>query len=329
MKTQSRETSTQPTESFFEDPLLIQTILVPIDFSEEADRALEFALPLAQHFGAVVHTVHVFNEPRPLSSLASSPALLAESEISGRLAERLPDQLKLRSPKETCHVRSGKPHQEIIALAQAIKADLIVLATHGQGGLKQLMLGHTAEKIIRHAPCPVLVVRAASRGPFRTSAEGIVLEKILVPVDFSACAQEGARYASVFATRVGADLRLMHAVQLPDYVNAGGMVIEPQWPPLVETLCLEAEDKLDEIVNFLPLAGISAETEVVVGAPIEKIVEASARPEVDLLITATHGYTGLRHALLGSIAEAVVRRARCPVLVVPSHRREPGRRTNS
>ena len=75
------------------------------------------------------------------------------------------------------------------------------------------------------------------------------------------------------------------------------------------------------MVNFLPLVGISAETEVAVGTPIEKLVEETARPDIDMVIISTHGYTGLRHVLLGSTAEQLVRLAHCPVLVVPSHRR--------
>jgi universal stress protein A len=75
------------------------------------------------------------------------------------------------------------------------------------------------------------------------------------------------------------------------------------------------------MVNFLPLVGISAETEVALGTPIEKLVEATGRSDIDLVITSTHGYTGLGHVLLGSTAEQLVRLARCPVLVVPSHDR--------
>jgi nucleotide-binding universal stress UspA family protein len=95
-----------------------------------------------------------------------------------------------------------------------VKADLIVIASHGHTGFKYLALGSTAEKTVRHAPCPVLVVREAARGPIKTASEGIILEKILVPVDFSECAKEGARYASVFGTRVGADLLLINCALL-------------------------------------------------------------------------------------------------------------------
>ena len=193
-------------------------------------------------------------------------------------------------------------------------------------GFKHLTFGSTTEKIIRHATCPVLVVREATRGPIKTAAEGIVLQRILVPVDFSDCAREGARYASVFATGVGANLLLMHVVHPPDYMVVESTAADPNWPQLLETAVLEAEDKLDEMVNFLPLIGISAETQVEVGEPVEKLIAASARPDIDMMITSTHGYSGLRHALLGSVAEQLARRATCPVLVVPSHLRS-GRMT--
>ncbi|MEO6870735.1 MAG: universal stress protein [Chthoniobacterales bacterium] len=88
-------------------------------------------------------------------------------------------------------------------------------------GFKHLTLGSTTEKVIRHARCPVLVVREATRGPIKTTEEGIVLLSILVPVDFSDCAREGASYASAFAAKVGANLLLMHVVQPPDLHGRG------------------------------------------------------------------------------------------------------------
>jgi nucleotide-binding universal stress UspA family protein len=318
----SSKTSNQPTESFFEDPLRIRTILVTIDLSEESYRALEFALPLAKHFDAAVHVVHAYEGAHQFSSVATSPVLWSDVEIARRLAEQVQRRSGARPRTEDCHVRTGKPFQEIIATAQELKADLIIIATHGHSGFRHLTLGSTTEKIIRHAPCPVLVVREATRGPIKTAAEGIVLEKILVPVDFSECANEGAKYASVFATRVGADLLLMHVVHPPDYMAVEGTMADPDWPQFVETARLDAEDKLDEIVNFLPLVGISAETQVAVGAPVNVLTEATAQPDVDMVIISTHGYTGLRHALLGSTAEQLVRLAHCPVLVVPSHCRQ-------
>lgn len=317
----SSKTSNQPTASFFEDPLRIRTILVPLDLSEESYRALEFAAPLAQRLGATLQVVHVYEGTRQLSSIAISPVLWSDKELTWRLAEQVRRRFGRRPRTEHCHIRTGKPFQEIVATAGEIKADLIVIATHGHSGFKHLTLGSTTEKAIRHAPCPILVVREATRGPITTASEGIILEKILVPVDFSECAKEGARYASAFATKVGADLLLMHVTHPVDHTAMDPNKIPPEWPELIETARLLAADKLDEVVNFLPLVGISANTEVGIGTPIEKLVEATGRPDIDMVITSTHGYTGLRRVLLGSTAEQLVRLARCPVLVVPSHDR--------
>lgn len=315
------QSSPSPTESFFEDPLRIHTILVASDLSEESYRAFEFAVPLAEHFGATVHAVHVYEGAQQLSSPSTGPALRADREIRWRLGDEVQRRGGRRPGVKECHIRAGKAFQEIISAARELKADLIVVATHGYGGFQHLRLGSTTEKIVRHAPCPVLVVRQSTRGPIRTANQRIVLEKILVPIDFSECAKEGAKYGAVFASKVGADLQLLHVVNPPDYIAAEGSMVGPAWPQLIQNEVLKAEDELDEVANFLPLVGISAETCVEVGPPAEKIIEASAQPDVDLIITSTHGYSGLRHALLGSVTEEVARRAKCPVLVVPSHRR--------
>lgn len=305
-------------------------MLVAVDFSEESFRALDLALALARRLGASVHPVYVYEGKPQFSSLVNPPELFSDPaielfsdrEIAGRLKDEVQRRFSIDLPWQNCHFRTGRPSVEICAAAHKLTADLIVIPTHGRTGLKHLTLGSTAEKTVRHAPCPVLVVREAAPGPIKTAAEGIVLEKILVPVDFSECAKEGAKYASVFATRVGADLLLMNVTSPPNYTAMDPTIVPPGWPELVETARLAAADKLDEMVNFLPLVGISADTEVALGTPIEKLVEATARPGVDMVITSTHGYTGLRHVLLGSTAEQLVRLAHCPVLVVPSHRRQ-------
>ena len=316
--------SVQPTASFSEDPLRLRTIVVPLDFSTDSLRALEFALPLARRFGARVHVVHVHEGAHQFSSVATSPVLWSEEEAKRYLADEVELTFGTRPQREDCHLRVGKPAQEIVAAAKELEADLIVIATHGRGGFRHLMLGSTTEKVIRQGTCPVLVVREATRGPIQTAAEGIVLQKILVPVDFSECAKEGAKYASAFATGVGANLLLVHIVHPPDYLVVEGNAADPNWPHLLESFVLEAEDKLDEMVNFLPLLGISAETLVEVGSPVDQLIAASAHADVDMVITSTHGYSGLRHALLGSVAEPLARQASCPVLVVPSHPR-PGK----
>ena len=313
--------SNSPTQSFFEHPLNIQTMLVPVDFSEASLRALEYAAPLAKRFGATVHLVYVYDGQYKFTGISNSPVLMSDSQTIVRMKKEVQRKYPVSLTDKNCHVRCGKPFQEISELAHEIKADLVVMTTHGYGGWKRLTLGSTAERVVRHADCPVLVVREGTKGPVKTVQEGIVLEKILVPVDFSECAREGAKYASVFATRVGADLLLAHVIHPPDYIAAEGFPGGADWAPLAERARADAEDRLDRLVNFLPLTNISAETTVELGVPIHNLVDLTKRSDIDLVITSTHGYTGLRHALIGSTAEHLVRSAHCAVLVVPSHTR--------
>ena len=225
-------------------------------------------------------------------------------EIAGRLKNEMQRRFSVDVRPQHCHFRSGRPSPEICAVTDKLNADLVVIATHGRTGLKHLMLGSTAEKVIRHAHCPVLVVREATRGPIKTAAQGIVLEKSWCRSISSEIRERKARDTHRrFATRVGADLVLMNVTSPLNHTALDPTFIPPDWPELVETARLSAADKLDEMVNFLPLVGISAETEVAVGTPIEKLIERTEHPDIDMVITSTHGYTGLRHVLIGSTAE--------------------------
>ena len=145
-------------------PFRLRQILVPIDFSEESRKALRYAQPFAERFGAQIILVHIV-EPkiRPERSVITPSS--QEGRTASRMNEREQQLANLRhweigeGIKGDNIVQMGKPHSEIINLARARKVDLIVVATHGYTGLKRALLGSTTERVVRHAPCPVLVVR--------------------------------------------------------------------------------------------------------------------------------------------------------------------------
>ncbi len=149
------------------DPLKLGRILVPVDFSDCSLRALDYAIALAEPFGSRLILLHVV-EPAvyPENYLVASPALdetnqnLLESARE-RLLELTQKRIGHRLPVETL-VRMGRAHSEIPDTAQAMGADLIILGTHGYTGLKHVLLGSTAERVVRHGPCPVLTVRYSS-----------------------------------------------------------------------------------------------------------------------------------------------------------------------
>lgn len=139
-------------------------ILVPVDFSNFANKALDYALAFAEQFQARIILMHVV-EPAvlPESSAVVTTALDNLNEDLRQVAQQKLDELQRtklagRVPSEV-HVRLGRAFSEIAAAAADLEVDLIILATHGYTGLKHVFLGSTAERVVRHAPCPVLTVR--------------------------------------------------------------------------------------------------------------------------------------------------------------------------
>ena len=142
--------------------LLFQRILVPIDFSATSVAAFGCALGIAKKVDATVHLVHVYEPPSFMSGYHTLPITVPDDEIVQKaridldalIPANLPSNIKVKS-----FARTGKPYVEIAKLAKEQKIDLIVISTHGYTGLKHTFLGSTTERVVRHAPCAVLVVR--------------------------------------------------------------------------------------------------------------------------------------------------------------------------
>lgn len=141
----------------------IRRILVPVDFSAPAVRAIEYAAVLAAELGATVHLLHVLEESFVSHGpWESHPGELAErreltvQDLSARLQVVASG---FKGAKVTTEVRSGRAAREIVAVATSRGTDLIVMGTHGRTGLGRLLMGSIAEEVVRKAPCPVLTVK--------------------------------------------------------------------------------------------------------------------------------------------------------------------------
>ena len=304
----------------------IKTILVPLDFSPASMEALAYGVSLAKKFQAAVHLVHV-HQPDEASSVPGAGHLMRETaEAIAFLREHLSEVQRKHVPSfwpENCHVRGGVVYQEIVDLAGEINADLIVLGTRGRTGLKRILLGSTAERVVRFASRPVLVVRLRKRKGRATagtatpaSAAELHIRKILVPVDFSQCSMAGAMYAAFLGKAFGAKLCLLHAVQPPAPVVVDRVSVDRSSMDGLNLrnarLDMEAFSKLDF------LRDITCAVEIRTGYPVDQICDETKQTDVDLAVISTHGRSGFNRMLLGSVAEHVVRYAECPVLVVPS-----------
>ncbi|MGE5208215.1 MAG: universal stress protein [Alphaproteobacteria bacterium] len=304
-----------------DDPLgfKIEKVLVPMDFSLASVQALEYAVWLAGQVRAAIHLVHVY-PPDEASSVPSAGHLLFQSaEAIERLNEELTGIHRKHVPAfrpDNCHIRRGRPYEEIVRLAGEIDTDLIALSTRGHSGLKHLLLGSTAERVVRNAPCPVLVVRK-SKQKLKAAARAFAIRTILVPTDFSPCSLAGTEYAAFLARKLGATLRLFHAIYPYTnyvFVDRAGVRLSGLAEAVEET----SRQEMEALKQMDFMRGLQVQTATLPGLAVDEICAAAGEPDVDLIVTSTHGRTGLKHALIGSVAEHVVRYAGRPVLVVPS-----------
>lgn len=145
--------------------LQLKEILVPMDFSEGSEKALKYARKLGEQFGSSITLLHVIQPMVYPAELGYPPTVVdtLDESVRQKIEERLASaaagaQLPIRTL-----VRTGQPYHEITTAAKDLDTDLIIIATHGWTGLKHVLMGSTAERVVRHSPCPVLTVRERQR----------------------------------------------------------------------------------------------------------------------------------------------------------------------
>ncbi len=139
----------------------LKRILVPVDFSECSHKALQYAVPFARQFGATLSLLFVIQPYMPVSDMVPIDVEAIEMQLRSSGEKELAALKAALEPdvKAETSVRIGHPHLEIVRAAAELQADLIVLSTHGRTGLSHVLMGSTTERVVRHAKCPVLVLR--------------------------------------------------------------------------------------------------------------------------------------------------------------------------
>jgi len=288
----------------------IKTILVPTDFSEHADKALESAEILAKPLGAQIHLLHVVH--LPVQAVTPEMAVVPVGfwqdlrEHAERKTAELKKKVEAQGLRCTTEIVEDVPGFAIAAAAKRANADLIVMGSRGLTGVKHALLGSVAERTVRTAACPVLTVKQDGGGALR-------LRTILVPMDFSDSAHRALDLAKELAKSGPAHLILVHAYYVP--VELEQYLIQ-KGDPVLERLSASVTKDLEKILTGLQDAGLSSEYITGNGAPERLIIELAKSKHADLIAMGTHGRRGLSHLLLGSVAERVVRTAECPVLTV-------------
>jgi len=289
-------------------------LLVAIDFSEAADEALRQAHERARDSGSTLTVLHVIPNlahSTPLfpeisqDEVRESPALgqTALAEVSRRV-----QAVTGRNPEEFEPViADGSPAAVIVREAERRNIDLLLVGSHGKSGVVRLFLGNVAEKVVRHAHCPVLVVRPRSG-----------TGDVLVATDFSDAALPAVAAAVREARLRGGRLTIIHSIDLSpgltEGVSSAAGVVPYVAPPEISSDLRQTVDGM--LANALQRFEGEGERIVAEGPPAAAIVRTAKRLGTDLVVVGTVGRTGLPRLLLGSVAEVVVRSAPCSVLVV-------------
>ncbi|HUP18816.1 MAG TPA: universal stress protein [Gemmatimonadota bacterium] len=295
--------------------MTIREILWPTDLSEGAEAALPHAVAWCRRHGARLHAVHVavFDQLNPFDPAhhVEDPEALWEglrASVKEEVREALARVGALDLDVRTSAVRGDHPVEAI--LEHAAGADLIVMGTHGRTGFRSLLLGSVTDRVIRESERPVLVVhrREPDRAPVPPS-------RVLVPIDFSPAAAPAVRIASEIAELSRGSLLLLHVIEdviVPDfYFPAAPMWLD--YPELRET----ADARLRDTFTAAGGPAVPVEYRVMPGRAVLDIPRYAQEWRADLIVLPTHGLGGVDRLLLGSTADKVLRRASCPVLVLP------------
>jgi nucleotide-binding universal stress UspA family protein len=286
------------------------TILVPHDFSSHSDAAVKRAVDLAKTAKARIHLLHAYAWPvnGVMPYDMAMPAGVWDGIREGTL-EKLEEVRKgVTQQGVTAEAEASAllPVEAITETAKRVRADLIVLGTRGLTGVKHIVLGSVAERTVRVAPCPVLAVKEGDPGG--------PLRRIVIATDFSEPGDHARDVGVGLAKELGADVHLVHAFDIPLALVTPYEVAVPDG--LIREAREAARKKLDRALDAVRAKGVQASGHLAEVPAAPAIADLAKEVKADLIVMGTHGRTGLKHVLLGSVAERTLRLSPCAVLAV-------------
>ncbi|WP_215222839.1 universal stress protein [Echinicola shivajiensis] len=276
----------------------MKTILVPFDFSEEAENAFDFAKELATITQAHLKLLHVIEIPSAQNFNTVGEVGLGGDDINNifviELVEKRKKQIKAieeenkdKAYKFSTKMIFGNPYAGISNEVAEIKADLIIMGSKGSSGLEELLIGSNTEKVVRHATCPVITIK----GEISPNS----IKSIIFASDFS---EEN-------------EAIIPHLKKLQTNVNAQLHLVKINTPNSFES-SRESLAKINSFIDKLKLKDVKVE---IYNSDSEEdgIIQYAEDNNIDMIAMATHGRTGFMHLLSGSIAEDVVNHSKRPV----------------
>ncbi len=298
-------------------------VLIPLDGSELAEQAIPFGHAVAHEAGTMIYA-QVVPEAEPLKSLTGGPVASAD-EVAAIFQESAKSDLVQAAerwdgiaPRYEITVGVGDPADTILSLADEHRAELIVIASHGRGALGRWTFGSVADRLARTSTLPVLVIRPKDAAPeVDTLPE---FERILLLTDGSERSLSAVDEAADLAKKLGKPVTMVRAIfpeaELAPSAGYGAVYAPELYDELTKSIEDEATKSLDAIAEQVKTHGAEAEYLLVHG-PAAQTIMSMATPN-DLIVMTSHGRSGFRRWLIGSVAEKLVRDAPCPVMLVRS-----------
>ncbi|GIW54201.1 MAG: universal stress protein [Nitrospiraceae bacterium] len=307
---------------------LIHRILLATDGSAYAARAEEYALFLASAWEAGLDMLSVLEFPPGMNpEYPINDAYLGQlRKEADRHLERLADRASQVGLSVKKQVVIGIPSQKITAIARDNGDDLVVVGTHGRTGLEHVLLGSTAERVIRGAPCPVLAVRGRKPGSAQVPdhSSPIAVRRMLVPIDFSDCSLDALEYAVQVAKHVNAAITILHVMEPVAY----GLDFTLSHPSELEAKRARPRRSASGTWSRRTAGwGLQADEALRGGLPADSILDYARSRAVDLIVMGTHGRRGISHLVNGSVTEAVAAAGGLPGLDSAESEIRPGSST--
>lgn len=293
----------------------MRKIVVGVDLSSSSEHALGHAVDAARHTGAEVVMVMVDVVPDVPPVVDPSSVLIAEA-YTRTLAERLAaERTQLAELRERWQGRGAELSQLIVdghaderlpAVAAELKADLIVVGSHGRTGVKRWLIGSVAERVVRLAQQSVLVARGeAPAGGY---------QRVVIGTDFSPGAEHALRRA-IPLLAPDARLELVHGWAGPWSMPETAVLVHASMRTNLLNALTDTAERMASILREGGRGDVRINARLVNSSPAPALADVASEMHADLVVVGSHGRRGLRRLILGSVAEVTVRHAPCSVLV--------------
>jgi nucleotide-binding universal stress UspA family protein len=299
---------------------MFKHLLIPLDGSRLAEAALPAALFLAAALDAKVTLIHVIEHDPPLE--IHGERHLSDPEEALQYLDEVAARVFRSGTEVARHVHGNKVRNVARSIAEhgeEFGSDLIVMCTHGRGGLRAWIFGRIAQQVVGLGSIPLLLVQPAGSDP----QPAFCCRRLLVTLDGNHDHEQGLNLAASLAKACKAELQMVMVV--PDYKTLSGedavtaKILPRATIALLELAQGEAEEYLRRQATRLQAAGVEAMAEVHRGDPVTTIVNIAKSKDIDLILLATHGKTGMDAFWSGSVTPIVASRTLVPVLLFPVH----------